>query len=245
MHIPLECLRYAGHGHPAIDLEQLRIGLPQPGNDRGRFLPDDVPQPGQGFKGLVHIEVEEVMRPALVEQHPAMGNSIEHVLEQGPVTGLTRADRLLRPLPRGDVLHDLDESARCAVLFEQRRGLDLDHERPAVLSLPGPLALDGDAGGHGFEPLTVRADRVQPFILAKALPADELLRTPADDLRLFLVRRHDIQRRVDQRDADVGFLHQSAIDFRSLLRRLLARRSSFCISSSTCCTCNSWTRAER
>ena len=50
--------------------------------------------------------------------------------------------------------------------------LNAHRERRAVLSRSSPLRHSRNTAGHGFESLTIRADRVQPPKLVKALLAD-------------------------------------------------------------------------
>ena len=93
-HIPRACTyvsKLSGtpvQRHSAINLEHFRIGFADARNDLGHPLPHNVLQPGKGFKGVVHGKVDEVLRALPVEQHAAIGESVQHVLEQGAISSL-------------------------------------------------------------------------------------------------------------------------------------------------------------
>ena len=51
-------------------------------------LPNDVLQPRQGLKGVVHGKVDEILRAVPVKQHSAKRKSVQHAREQGAITFL-------------------------------------------------------------------------------------------------------------------------------------------------------------
>lgn len=54
--------------------------------------------PGLGPERAVHRQVEEIHRPVLLEAHPAVGETIDHVLEQVPELLVGGSQRLHRGL---------------------------------------------------------------------------------------------------------------------------------------------------
>src|ERR1035437_5837464 len=125
LHVDLEPLRDSRQSHPAIHLEQLRTRLPYPGNEFGDFSPDHVLESRQDFEVRVDIQVAEVPRFAVLEQHLAVGVTVKHGLEERPIVLLAILDPL-PGLPAGPALPRL---------------LELPLNRGSEPRLPGALAL--------------------------------------------------------------------------------------------------------
>ena len=89
LEVDLEFLRAAGGRNAAIDVEQLRGLLFDSRDDLRRSLADHVLQAGQSSEGVVDGQIDEILRMAVfVEKHPAIGEPVEHVLEQRAILGL-------------------------------------------------------------------------------------------------------------------------------------------------------------
>ena len=79
--IRLEGFGQAGQGHPGIPFQQFRVGGLDARNNFGDFFTGDSLQTGKGFKGAVNLQVEEIRRATLIDEHPAIGKAIQHILE--------------------------------------------------------------------------------------------------------------------------------------------------------------------
>jgi hypothetical protein len=125
LHVNLEPLRDSRQSHPAIHLEQLRTRLPYPGNDFGDSSTGHVLESRQDFEVRVDVQVDEVPRFAVLEEHLAVGVPVKHGLEERPIVLLATLDPLLG-LPAGPALLRL---------------LELPLNRGSEPRLPGALAL--------------------------------------------------------------------------------------------------------
>jgi len=134
LEIELESLGDPRSRDPAIFLEQLRTRSPNAREDVGHLSADDVLESRQPAEGGVHVQVDEVRRAVvLVVEHPAVRESLEHVLEQRPIAVLETPQRLFCPLPLRDVARDAENADPAAVIVDETH-LQLGPHRGAVLA---------------------------------------------------------------------------------------------------------------
>ena len=79
----LEFLRAPAPGDARIAREEFGIQFVQVGNDFAGPAADKVGQTGLAVKRLIDPEINEILRLAILDQHPAVGNAVQHLFEQG------------------------------------------------------------------------------------------------------------------------------------------------------------------
>jgi hypothetical protein len=82
LHKGFKLLRNAGCRHSPIDLEDLRVGFSDAGDDVAHPPPCHVLQASQFVEGLVDFKVNEINRDAVLIDHPAAGVPFGHVFDE-------------------------------------------------------------------------------------------------------------------------------------------------------------------
>ncbi len=106
VNIGLKFFRVSGQSHPAIGLKQFRVGFSDSRNDFGGGFAYDILQSRQLFKGRVHFKVHKILGTVLVENHPATGEALKHVIEQGTIARFTLPQAGLQLFAFGDITGD-------------------------------------------------------------------------------------------------------------------------------------------
>ena len=154
IHVDFRPLGLTGKSHPSVELEQLRVGLADAGDDVGHPFPDDILQSRQLLEGGVHVEVHEVPELPVLDDHLAIRVPFEHVLEQRTVPLFAEPERLVGP--------ELRQRDRHLVRQVLEQGDPFRRETPSALVVELEeaegflLRAEGDEG-HRFVSLAVAA----------------------------------------------------------------------------------------
>src|SRR3989338_7746620 len=106
--------------------------MPDARNDFGDSFAGDILQSRQRLEGGIDAEINEILRLVILEDHPAIGESVQHVLEQGTVEFLALAQLLLHPFALGDVA-SCGENEFAPARFDDA-GADLNRHDGTVLA---------------------------------------------------------------------------------------------------------------
>ena len=157
----LDAFRWAPSGHSAVERKEFRVGLADSGDHHRNGLAGDFVEPGQRFERLIDAEVDEIAgHSGVVVQHAAIGDAVQHVVEQRTVGRLALAqcrlgDRLPGLEPQAvDAVRQIARKLRQQSDFFVGKGIGPTgadrHDAKPLIGDPERQAKRGEIGGAGL-----------------------------------------------------------------------------------------------
>ncbi|EKD38172.1 MAG: hypothetical protein ACD_75C00840G0002 [uncultured bacterium] len=125
--------RFAGCGHLAEDRKRLRIIPAVIRDNLADSFADHIGQAGTPGEGRIDRDILKIDRHAVLIDHSAVGDGIEHVLKQRPVGLLAFPEHRLRLPPGGIVANDQHFAEEDAAFPSDSGPRFVDGNLPAVV----------------------------------------------------------------------------------------------------------------